>query len=195
MSDRESDSAQNRRSMFRFGFRKLMEPVADYIEGRLEVALPVLRTSLRPPGAIGEKDFLETCFRCGNCVSVCPAEAILTVGPEEPDQAGTPKIDPDLAACVVCDELACMKSCPSGALRLVAEADINMGLARWHPRRCLRTAGDDCQICVEKCPLGERAIALDRNGNVQINPDGCVGCGSCQFFCPTIPKAVTVEPD
>ena len=31
---------------------------------------------LRPPGAIAEEPFLAACIKCGQCVQVCPVEAI-----------------------------------------------------------------------------------------------------------------------
>ena len=44
---------------------------------------PVLKKwhhRLRPPGAIPEHNFLAACIKCGQCVQVCPVEAIY---PEE----------------------------------------------------------------------------------------------------------------
>src|SRR5437016_1460265 len=80
------------------------------------------RTVLGPPGAKLEREFLDTCFRCGACADVCPAKCIILMpGGGDDEQTGTPYVDPDLRACVICDELACMKACPSGALRLVGK--------------------------------------------------------------------------
>ena len=31
---------------------------------------------LRPPGALQEQQFLAACIKCGQCVQVCPVEAI-----------------------------------------------------------------------------------------------------------------------
>ena len=31
---------------------------------------------LRPPGALLEDEFLASCIKCGQCVQVCPVEAI-----------------------------------------------------------------------------------------------------------------------
>ena len=181
--------------MFRLGPKKLMEPIAEYIEERLNVSFPVDRTVLRPPGALPESEFLDTCYRCGNCVDVCPAQAIKPMTREDVERAGTPYIDPDLAACVLCDELACMKACPSGALTLVTDRkDIAMGLARVDPYLCLRHVGEECTICIDKCPIGTDAIDLSDGMEIQVNAHGCVGCGVCQFHCPALPKAIVIDP-
>lgn len=179
--------------MFIMGLRRLMGPVADYLQERIEISLPVIREVVRPPGALPEKKFLDTCYRCGNCIEVCPARAIRPLSGPNVDQTGTPYIDPDLAGCVVCEELACMKACPSGALRLVEPGQIRMGLAEVSREQCVRSRGADCTLCVDKCPLGPRAIRLEA-GRVEVLPSGCVGCGSCQFYCPASPKAITVHP-
>jgi ferredoxin-type protein NapG len=193
MADNSQNLPPDRRTMFRLGFRKLMEPVADFIERRLDIPLPVHRNRLRPPGALPEKQFLDTCYRCGNCVEICPAHAIRPV-PDGEAACGTPYIDPDLAACVVCDGLSCMKVCPSGALRLVdAPEAIRMGLARVEQHTCLRRHGEQCTICIDRCPFGAQAIGIDSMGAVEVRPEGCVGCGVCQFYCPTLPKAIVVE--
>ena len=177
------------------GLQRLIEPLATYVTERLDIPLPVVRSVLRPPGALPEAAFLKTCYRCGNCVDVCPAKAIRTVSGAQSDCAGTPYIDPDLSACVVCDELACMKACPSGALKAVpSPVEIRMGLAKWRAEACLRSRGEPCRVCVDRCPIGATAIAIDAQGQVEVRAAGCVGCGSCQFYCPVSPKAVTVEP-
>ncbi|HXK54382.1 MAG TPA: 4Fe-4S binding protein, partial [Hyphomicrobiales bacterium] len=41
---------------------------------RQSVALPA--QALRPPGALGEKDFLSACVRCGLCVRDCPYDIL-----------------------------------------------------------------------------------------------------------------------
>ena len=40
---------------------------------------PVVKSDtirLRPPGALEEDEFLASCIKCGQCVQVCPVEAI-----------------------------------------------------------------------------------------------------------------------
>jgi len=197
MADDINQQAQGRRSIFRLGLQKLLEPITGYMAERLDFQIPepVSRTVLRPPGALPEGDFRKTCYHSGNCVDICPARAIRTYSGYETELTGTPYIDPDLAACVVCDELACMKACPSGALKLVDNPScIAIGLARVQIQYCLRGTGQDCTICVDKCPMGGVAIRIGKDGAVEVQLPGCVGCGSCQFYCPALPKAIVVDP-
>jgi len=195
VSDDFEKNPHDRRAMFRLGLKRLMEPVAQFLEERLQIPLPIPRTVLRPPGALPEREFLAACYRCGNCVDICPAKAIRSMSTDEIEQRGTPYVDPDLAACVVCDELSCMKACPSGALKLVEKpSSIRMGLARVNQSVCIRSRGEECRACVEKCPLGEEAIRIAPTGQVEVRAGVCVGCGVCQFYCPTSPKAVQIEP-
>jgi ferredoxin-type protein NapG len=86
-----------------------------------------------------------------------------------------------------------MSACPGGALRPVPKHEINMGLATVSHEFCLRDRGRDCRICMEKCPLGEAAIAVSA-GRVTVLEAGCIGCGVCERHCPASPKAIVVLP-
>ncbi|NLH83102.1 MAG: 4Fe-4S binding protein, partial [Phyllobacteriaceae bacterium] len=44
--------------------------------GLLQHKLAHADPRLRPPGAIDEEAFLAACIKCGQCVQVCPIEAI-----------------------------------------------------------------------------------------------------------------------
>jgi ferredoxin-type protein NapG len=68
-----------------------------------------------------------------------------------------------------------------------------MGTAVWNRGPCLRTQGQSCTICVDKCPLGSAAIEV-KNNQIAVNPLGCIGCGVCQQECPTTPKSIKVIP-
>ncbi|MEO5367357.1 MAG: 4Fe-4S dicluster domain-containing protein [Magnetococcus sp. WYHC-3] len=111
--------------------------------------LPVLpgraHPLLRPPGAVPEKQFLASCIKCGQCVQVCPVNAILLASMDEGHGHGTAWIDARAQACdFSCDALQCILACPTGALdhRLAKPVEVRMGLAVLEsPDRCLARAG------------------------------------------------------
>ncbi len=114
--------------------------------------VPVLSGSaarLRPPGAIkdrlDEHEFLAACIKCGQCVQVCPVEAIKLSDLDEGFGVGVPYIAPRDQACdFSCDGLQCVLACPTGALthHLDFPADARMGFARLaRPKACLAVQG------------------------------------------------------
>jgi len=151
---------------------------------------------LRPPGALPAEAFADTCSRCGDCVRACPAQCIVL---DETVAGGLPHIVARKSPCVVCDDLSCMKGCPTGALQLVGDVSyIDMGMAVMNFERCLRSEShgrlrEDCTVCIDQCPIEEVAIGLDDAGRVEVR-DGCIGCGVCERVCPTQPASITVEP-
>lgn len=189
----EGERKSDRREFFRESFARIMKPLAEYIDERF--SLSDSRQVLRPPGAIAEKTFLETCYRCGACADICPAQAIILKITNDPATSGTPVIEPETAACVVCDGLLCTHHCPSGALQpLTSPLQIRMGLAVVNEETCVRSRGEDCGICVERCPIGPSAIQFRSHGPPVVIETGCTGCGVCQRDCPTTPRSIVVRP-
>jgi len=205
------DKPVDRRRFFREGLRELLKPLVNSVEPLEQainqfssVAKPSRQADqtdragrnlnlplLRPPGALmSEQSFLDTCSRCGKCVEVCPANCIV-IDPAGVRGEGAPFIDPIAMPCVVCEGLECMHICPTGALRPVPIDEINMGTAVWNQQTCVRSKGQDCRLCVEKCPAGSAAIEL-LDGKVVVHEKGCIGCGVCQYECPTWPKSISV---
>ncbi|MEK6800053.1 MAG: 4Fe-4S dicluster domain-containing protein [Planctomycetota bacterium] len=183
----------HRRAFFGDTLRRALNAVSDFVPAE---ARPVKHLRLlRPPGAIGPERFSDTCRRCGECVRACPASAIFPLETSISRLAGTPNIDPAKAACVLCEGLKCTHVCPSGALQALTESSmVRMGLAKVSTTRCVRTIGDPCDECVVRCPLGARAIRLAGAGPPEIVVPGCTGCGVCELYCPTSPKAVIIRP-
>jgi ferredoxin-type protein NapG len=194
------DKPVDRRRFFRLGLSELLRPLASAAKplermahelGKLDQPRPARpQVWLRPPGALPEARFAGTCDKTGACVDICPAHAIRI---EAQKGGGLPFINADSAACVVCTGLKCMSVCPTGALVPTSINDIDMGTAVWNPHTCVRSSGENCTICVDKCPLGSAAIDLKGN-EISVKPLGCIGCGVCQNQCPTTPKSIYVIP-
>jgi ferredoxin-type protein NapG len=154
---------------------------------------------LRPPGALPPGEFENRCTRCGKCVEACPAQAI-RMDAYAIMADGLPAIVPATQPCVVCTSLACMPSCPSGALQVVEKLKIRLGTARVDRELCRRESGEDCRLCVEACPIDgsagrEAAIFIhEQTGRIRVRKNVCIGCGMCENRCPTNPTAIVVEP-
>jgi ferredoxin-type protein NapG len=86
------------------------------LSGWLPVAYGQKRR-LRPPGALDEKDFLASCIKCGQCVQVCPVQAIKLADLVDGFGVGVPYIEARDQACdFSCDAVQCILACPTGAL-------------------------------------------------------------------------------
>jgi ferredoxin-type protein NapG len=103
----------------------------------------------RPPGALkspdDEQEFFAACIKCGQCVQVCPVQAIKLADLDAGFGVGVPYIDAREQACdFSCDGLQCVLACPTGALthELDYPADSRMGYARLaRPDACLAMQG------------------------------------------------------
>ncbi|MFN8673468.1 MAG: 4Fe-4S dicluster domain-containing protein [Candidatus Sericytochromatia bacterium] len=145
---------------------------------------------IRPPGAIEEKKFLDTCVKCGSCISACGQSSIKFAGIEASFLIGYPIIIPSERPCFACDDLSCMKACPSGALQLTEKNNIKMGTAIVNKEKCITYSGKDCDICVKSCPFPQEAIFINENKNPIVN-DSCIGCGLCEYWCEY--KAISIK--
>lgn len=110
--------------------------------------VPVVRgwnPRLRPPGALDEAEFLAACIKCGQCVQVCPVEAVKLADILDGFGVGVPYIAARDQACdFSCDGLQCVLACPTGALthEINYPHETRMGLARLaRPDLCLAMLG------------------------------------------------------
>jgi ferredoxin-type protein NapG len=100
---------------------------------------------LRPPGSLLEDEFLSACIKCGQCVQVCPVEAIRLADMVDGFGVGTPFIQAREQACdFSCDGLQCVLACPTGALthEINYPHQVSIGAARLdRPDLCLAMQG------------------------------------------------------
>lgn len=103
------------------------------------------KARLRPPGAILEKDFLASCIKCGQCVQVCPVEALVLGDITDGFSMGAPHVEARTQACdFSCDAVQCVLACPTGALshHIDKKEQVTMGVAKLvRPHDCLARKG------------------------------------------------------
>jgi ferredoxin-type protein NapG len=163
--------------------------------------------AIRPPGALPAGEFLAACLRCGQCVRACPYQVLklATVGDEVP--TGTPYFVGRDNPCRLCEDLPCVRACPSGALdsALKDVYQARMGLAVLVDREnCLNAQGLRCDVCYRACPLLDQAITLEIFHNPRsdrhalfmptVHSGKCTGCGICERACVLEQAAIKVLP-
>lgn len=198
--------------------------------------------ALRPPGALPEKKFQAACLRCGQCVRAChenflrnnkkeevdingPAEinpnssveleSVLRLAEPGSDiPTGTPYFIPRVSPCRLCEDMPCVRACPSGALREKRLLDENkqpsiyeavMGLAVLiDHENCIGFQGLRCDVCYRNCPVIDKALTLDMQVNQRtgiharfiptVDSTYCTGCGKCEHSCILENAAIKVLP-
>jgi len=149
--------------------------------GLLKAKNPYL---LRPPGAT-EEEFLTTCVLCGECIKVCPHNALhLALLEAGLEGVSTPILVPTLGYCdFSCN--ACGQVCPSGAippLSLEEKRKAVIGTAYVDVDLCVQ-----CMACRNNCPV-EAVELVEVEGKTgtfpKVAPERCIGCGICEYICP-----------
>ena len=140
---------------------------------------------VRPPGTLGEADFLARCVKCRRCIDVCPQDAVVSVRLAESFAAfDTPRLDFDAGYCDFC--MACVVVCPTGALHPVEPEQAALGVAVIDREKCIAWAWGGCTRCFNECP--HDAIHLDENQRPIVDEAKCNGCGVCEHVCDRYAK-------
>ena len=193
MAPAKNNDGFSRRDLFR---GRLFQPIRDaavrgLTRGGLtrDHSLDILQ---RPPGAVAEGQFLQSCTRCGDCITACPPKAI-RIAPDSsgPRRAGTPFIDAIRQPCVMCSDTPCITACEPGVLR--PELPLQMADAAIDHLACLAWQGQPCRLCVDQCPV-EGAMTMDEADRPTIVSDVCTGCGVCLQVCPAPRNAIDHRP-
>lgn len=169
-------------------------------------ALPA--TAIRPPGAsMDEAVFQGACIRCGLCVRDCPYDTLKLAELGDEVALGTPYFEARHIPCEMCDDIPCVKACPTGALdpALTDIEKARMGLAVVVDQEaCIAFHGLRCEVCFNVCPVRGEAITLDLMHNPRsgkhalfipvVHSDACTGCGKCEQSCILDEAAIKVFP-
>lgn len=163
--------------------------------------------AIRPPGALAENDFLGACVRCGLCVRDCPYDTLRLAELGDKVAHGTPYFIARDIPCEMCQDIPCVKACPTGALdhSLTDIDDARMGLAVVIDQEsCIAFHGLRCEVCFNVCPIRGKAITLDMLHNPRsgkhalfipvVHSDACTGCGKCEKSCILDEAAIKVLP-
>jgi ferredoxin-type protein NapG len=172
---------------------------------RQAASLPV--SAIRPPGALPEADFLGACIRCGLCVRDCPYDTLKLSELGEDVATGTPYFVARDVPCEMCDDIPCVKACPTGALdhTLTDIDEARMGLAVLVDQEtCIAFQGLRCEVCYNVCPVRGKAITLEMRHNErsgkhalfipEVHSSACTGCGKCEQACVMEQAAIKVMP-
>lgn len=144
----------------------------------------------RPPGAVDEFQFLAGCTRCGDCINACPYDAIVKAPDRLGSIAGTPVIEADASACMMCADFPCIAACEPDVL--VDSIPPVMGTARVTEHLCLAHHHTTCTVCSERCPV-DGAVTVTE-GKPTVDEDVCTGCGVCRYVCPAPENAILLMP-
>ena len=163
-------------------------------------------TTLRPPGARPEADYVAACIKCGMCVKACPFDILRGADVGDDGAPGVPYFTARKAPCRMCPEVPCAKACPTGAL----DGDLHIEQARMgvavlmDQNACIAFQGLRCEVCYRVCPLMGKAISLryrhqERTGahaffEPVVNAEACTGCGMCEHACILEESAIRVFP-
>lgn len=172
------------------------------IDGGLAVVedklIPHRDVPLKPAGSLSLKNFSSHCTGCQLCVSECPNHVL------RPSEKFETLLQPEMSfergfcrpECTRCSAV-----CPTGAIHKITKeekTDIHIGFAVVVPDNCLPYRDDvTCGNCARHCP--SEAIVMvpkDKNADPEqpttvkvpsVNTDKCIGCGACEYLCPSRP--------
>lgn len=123
----------------------------------------------------GDKFCTWACLGYGDCVKVCPRDAIRI-------EDGVARIDP--RKCIGCG--MCARECPNGIIHLIKDTERVVVECSNHEkgavtRKSCSNGCIGCMKCEKTCPHGAIKVV---NNLATIDYSLCTGCGECVKVCP-----------
>ena len=177
---------------------KLMDGGLAEIEDKVA---PQRQTPLTPPGSLSFQNLSTRCTGCQLCVSECPNQVLRPSGDLMHLMQPTMSYEHGYCRpeCTRCSEV-----CPAGAIKKIDQDEktsIQIGHAIWIKKNCVVLTDEvECGNCARHCPSGAiEMVPLDHDNEDSpkvpaINEAACIGCGACEYVCPSRPfSAIYVE--
>ena len=177
---------------------KLMDGGLAEIEDKVA---PQRQTPLIPPGSLSFQNLSTRCTGCQLCVSECPNQVLRPSGDLMHLMQPTMSYEHGYCRpeCTRCSEV-----CPAGAIKKIDQDEktsIQIGHAVWIKKNCVVLTDEvECGNCARHCPSGAiEMVPLDHDNEDSpkvpaINEAACIGCGACEYVCPSRPfSAIYVE--
>ena len=177
---------------------KLMDGGLAEIEDKVA---PQRQTPLTPPGSLSFQNLSTRCTGCQLCVSECPNQVLRPSGDLMHLMQPTMSYEHGYCRpeCTRCSEV-----CPAGAIKKIDKPEktsIQIGHAVWIKKNCVVLTDEvECGNCARHCPSGAiEMVPLDPDNEDSpkvpaINEAACIGCGACEYVCPSRPfSAIYVE--
>jgi ferredoxin len=166
----------------------------------IEATVPINREHpVTPPGALGQARYNSLCTACHLCVSACPTQVLQpTYFLYGINGFLQPRMDYITNFCNF-ECTLCSEVCPTGALVPVSNEEkkrLQLGKSYFVKENCIVYTKDTiCGACSEHCPTkAVKMVPYKEKLNIpEVNNNICVGCGACEYACPTDPKSIYVD--
>lgn len=155
---------------------------------------------ISPPGSLGHKHLSQHCTSCHLCINRCP-QKILTPALLDYGLGGImqPVISYEESFCKF-DCTICADVCPNGAIKSISvqrKQATQIGHAIYVPENCIVNARHiKCGACARKCPVNAITMVPASDGLEipSVDTKKCIGCGACEYICPSHPyRGIYVE--
>jgi polyferredoxin len=168
---------------------------------------------IRPPGSLDEPHFLDRCIRCGDCMKVCPTNALHPATLEGGvESLWTPVLVPRIGYCEP-NCVLCSQVCPTGAIWEITVAE-KTGARPAAPKPAASPTGEGGDSVLGIGDSGRQAGPGASPGPPATRPSKdpirigtafydrgrClpwamgVECIVCEEWCPTSPKSIHLVP-